>query len=67
MSTRAPEGTILLILDVCCFQLKKGNVGDILPTSCLGSFHVTFHSFLTDQSYARILNILTNRTIPLGV
>ena len=34
-----------------------------LTTSCLGSYHVTFHLSLTIQSYARQLTILTNGTI----
>jgi hypothetical protein len=34
--------------------------------SRLGSCHVTFHSYLAVQLYARQLNILTNRTTSLG-
>ena len=33
----------------------------------MGSYYVTSHSSLTDQSFARKLNILTNETTVLGV
>jgi hypothetical protein len=50
------------------FALKKkfpGNRLSILQHPVWGSCHVTFHSYLTVQSYARLLNILTNQTAAL--
>jgi hypothetical protein len=52
------------------FALKKkfpGNRLSILQHPVWGSCHVTFHSYLTVQSYARLLNILTNQTAALGM
>ena len=43
---------------------KKEFFGDPLS---LGSCHVPFHSSLTVHSYARQLNILSNRTTALGM
>jgi hypothetical protein len=52
-----------LLIDFLYFVIHKS----ILPTSHMGSRQVTFYSFLTIQSYARHLNILTNRTIAMSM
>ena len=37
-----------------------------LITPCIGSCHVTFLSYLTAQSYTRLLNTLPNQTTALS-
>jgi len=49
------------------FILKVFLAINLYLTSHFGSCPVTYHSFLTVQSYLRQLNILTNLTTALGV